>query len=131
MIARLYEGLGWLALAVAILAALQAARILLFRRPAKARLLHNGYRKQKAMFDACWVRGHPPTMPARVTDRIAFEDGNGETVRIDVRRPAAPHDDDLLIWHDPRRPERVSVTGPHVWLAGALGAFISFLWAGW
>jgi len=125
MVAIFYLWLGRLALAAAVLCALQAVRLLVFRRPARAHLLYDGYRRWKADSDSAWFRGQPPVLGHRITDRLAFDNEEGRTIRLDVQRRPTRADPRRLVWYDPRRPERATATGPHIWALWAI-AFAAF-----
>ena len=125
MVAIFSLWLGRLALAAAILCALQAVRLLIFRRPARAQVVYDGYRRWKTDSDGAWFRGQPPDMDATITDRLVFDDEEGRTIRLDVQRRPARADPRRLVWYDPRNPERAAAVGPHIWATWAV-AFAAF-----
>lgn len=97
-------------------------------RPARAQVIYNGYRQARAASHRAYILDNRAPLPWRVVDRIVFTDGDGETVRADVSRWAAPQDDTLIVWHDRDRPHRFTVTGPVTWIALSLASIGIALW---
>lgn len=106
--------------AAGICCLLRAAFLLLFRVPARARLVYNGYRRMCEARDAAVIVHERPPMPFTVEDVIAFSTAEGREMRVTVKRYAKPRDRTLLVWYSPRRPERLATAGPLYWLGWCL-----------
>jgi hypothetical protein len=100
--------------------------ILAWRRPAKARLLENGYRRARDERRRATFHKERPPMPLLIQDYIGFRDESGATRRVTVTRLAVDHPDDLVIWYDAAHPARVSTWGPHNWLAALAALWASY-----
>ena len=115
------ERLGTLGLAAAgILCMLRAAFVLIFRVPARATLAYDGYRRMCEARNSAVLLAERAPMPFTVEDAIAFSTAEGRKMHVTVRRYAQPHDRTLLVWYSPRRPTKVSTTGPLYWFGCSL-----------
>jgi hypothetical protein len=106
----------------AITSFLRAAFLLMFRIPAKARLVEDGYRRFSKARNAAVFMHERVSKPLTVEDLIAFSTIEREAVRISVRRLAIPRDQTLLVWYSPRRPENAATIGPMGWLGWLLAS---------
>ena len=110
---------------------LRAVALLLWWRPAPGRIVYNGWDRMQRQRDGAWSRHRGPPIEGPVLDRVAFEDQSGQEVRADLRRRSGPYDNDPLLWHDPKRPERVTHRGPGYWLGAALLCLGTAAWLAW
>ena len=121
----------WLLLLISAACILRACMILIFRVPAKADLVHDGYdRARRERNAAVFIHERAP-MPHTVEDTVAFTTRDGQEIRAEVRRPAVAHDRSLLVWYSPNNPSRVSTTGPLAWggwSLASLGTAACFFW---
>lgn len=118
----------WVLLIAAASCLLRACAILRFRVPAKAKLVHDGYRRARRDRNAAVFLRERAPMPLTVEDVIAFATRDGQAVRVTIRRWAAEHDDSLLIWYSPSDPRRVTATGPLSWAVRGLAALGTAAW---
>jgi hypothetical protein len=98
----------------------RAAALLSGWRPARGRIVYNGYDRMQRQRDGAWTRHGAPAGDGPLLDRVVFEDDEGREVRADLRRWSGPYANHVFLWYDPVRPERVTHRGPAHWCAAAL-----------
>ena len=108
------------------------AGVLLLRRvPVRGELLFDGYRAFMRERDSAIILSERAPVPFTMVDRIGFTTREGRDMRVDLRRRAAPRPSTFLVWYDPARPERVTATGPLVWVARGAAILATLAWYHW
>ncbi|MGA9583397.1 MAG: hypothetical protein WBR13_15665 [Allosphingosinicella sp.] len=122
--------LWWAWLILASFCLCRGTLTLILRSPARARLIVNGYRQdRKARHGAIFHKEIAPA-PWVVEDWAAFIDAKGIEHRARLLRLAVEHDDDLLVWYDPRCPHKASAMGPLHWFGLVAAATATYLLLG-
>jgi hypothetical protein len=87
----LYFDTGTVALLVlfACYSGYRAWRVLFRLKPARARVLYNGFVRERAKINAAILHKERAPMPVRTPDRIVFEDEEGNPVHADLNRWAS------------------------------------------
>ncbi len=122
-------------LVAAAVAALVGLFILLFRIPARAKLVIDGrHRAEKDLRASIILNGvytnGVKSADYKVDDTLQFVTRTGEKVQVGVRRPMS-RDPATLIWYSPRDPKRVTTRSPLRFFAFASACLATAIWLRW
>ncbi len=105
--------------------------ILWFRKPARAGLIYDDFKRSARARDAAVFLSERAPMPNTVQDLVAFTTADGEEIRVTKRRLAVPLSSPILVWYLPSNPKSIAIMGPLAWLGWTLAMLGSFAWLRW